>query len=558
MGLILKNGIVFDPKNGIRGEKMDLFIKDGKIVAEKDLGKKSDTIDLVGKVVFPGGVDIHAHIAGSKVNSGRLFRPEDSRMRTVPRTNVTRAGSGFSVPTTYLTGYTYSEMGYTTVIEPAVPPLKARHTHEEFHDIPMLDKTGLLLLGNNHQVIEYLKAGDLDRCREWVAWMLLATKCYGIKCVNPGGTASWAWGKNVEGLDDPCTYFEVTPREIIRGLVDINENLGLPHAVHLHCNNLGAPGNYTTAIETIDAVKDLKNKERSVLHLTHLQFNGYGGDSWKTFESKGVELAEKIDKTPNITVDTGNVCFEPTTTMTADGPFEFHLHRLSKQKWVNFDVELEAGTGIVPYEYKKNVSVNAVQWAVGLEMVLALKDLTKIHLTTDHPNGGPFTCYAEMIAWLMSKKARAETIATLHDAVKSRAAISDLDRELDLFDICLITRGTAQTLGLANKGHLGIGADADVAVYDIGVEEKDGAKIERAFRHCAYTIKGGELAVKDGKVVNSVTGKTLWIDTKPKVDAIEKDLRKRFEAYYSVSLDNYPVDMSYLGESEMVMKRCKK
>ena len=187
MGLILKNGIVFDPKNEIRGEKMDLFIKDGKMVSEKDLGKKAETIDLAGKVVFPGGVDIHAHVAGSKVNSGRLFRPEDSRMRTVPRTNVTRAGSGFSVPTTFLTGYTYSEMGYTTVIEPAVPPLKARHTHEEFHDIPMLDKTGLLLLGNNHQVIEYLKAGDLDRCKEWVAWMLLATKCYGIKCVYPGG-----------------------------------------------------------------------------------------------------------------------------------------------------------------------------------------------------------------------------------------------------------------------------------------------------------------------------------------------------------------------------------
>ena len=64
--------------------------------------------------------------------------------------------------------------------------------------------------------------------------------------------------------------------------------------------------------------------------------------------------------------------------------------------------------------------------------------------------------------------------------------------------------------------------------------------------------------VKDGKVVNAVTGRTLWIDTKPKVDVIEKDLRKRFESYYSVSLDNYPVDMSYLGESEMVMKRCIK
>ncbi|GAI39341.1 unnamed protein product, partial [marine sediment metagenome] len=93
--MIIKNGTVYDPMNGIDGEKKDLFIKEGKIVEEAD-GKE---IDASGLIVLPGGVEIHTHIAGSKVNLGRLFRPEDHRKDPVLRTGVTRGGVGYTVPT---------------------------------------------------------------------------------------------------------------------------------------------------------------------------------------------------------------------------------------------------------------------------------------------------------------------------------------------------------------------------------------------------------------------------------------------------------------------------
>jgi formylmethanofuran dehydrogenase subunit A len=63
----------------------------------------------------------------------------------------------------------------------------------------------------------------------------------------------------------------VTPRQIIRELTAAGNALGLPHPVHIHCNNLGMPGNWTTTLETMKALEGHRG------HLTHIQFHSYGG-----------------------------------------------------------------------------------------------------------------------------------------------------------------------------------------------------------------------------------------------------------------------------------------
>ena len=70
------NGVaVMTIKKGGWSPKKDIFIKDG-IIVDKVNGE-AKVIDASGKIVMPGGVDIHAHIAGAKVNTGRALRPED-------------------------------------------------------------------------------------------------------------------------------------------------------------------------------------------------------------------------------------------------------------------------------------------------------------------------------------------------------------------------------------------------------------------------------------------------------------------------------------------------
>ena len=59
-------------------------------------------------------------------------------------------------------------MGWTTVNEAAVPILSAKHTHEEMHDIPIVDKSTLLLMANNELMIDLLEAGEFERAKHLV------------------------------------------------------------------------------------------------------------------------------------------------------------------------------------------------------------------------------------------------------------------------------------------------------------------------------------------------------------------------------------------------------
>ena len=61
-------------------------------------------------------------------------------------------------------------MGYTTVFDAAIPPLAARHAHEEFGDTPIIDKGFFLLFGNNHYVLNQIAANDFrGEARTWEA-----------------------------------------------------------------------------------------------------------------------------------------------------------------------------------------------------------------------------------------------------------------------------------------------------------------------------------------------------------------------------------------------------
>src|SRR4030066_1211226 len=462
--MLIKNGFRFHPINGINGEKMDIAIKNGKLV-EKVQCHRGKVIDATGLTVMPGAVDIHTHIAGAEVNTGRMIRPEDHIKDVVSKTAITRSGTGYSIPSTFVTGYRYSRMGYTTIMNPSMPPLEAKHTHEEPNDTPLLDKASYPLLGDWWFVLEYLQKGDLEECAKYVAWMMATSKGYAIKIVNPGGLEAWGFGRNVHSIDDQIPGYCLTPRELVRGLVKVNKMLNLPHTIHLHTNNLGLPGNYVTTLDTMKALEDLSTDGKPVAHITHIQFSSFKGDSWGTMCSASEEISSYMNNHNHRPIDMGQLIFTDTTTMTADGPFEYTLYELSGHKWVKSDVETETSGGIIPFHYKRNNAVNATQWSIALELALLVDDPWKMFMTTDHPNGGPFFAYPKIIALLISKKARMATLNKCHKKAQKKSLLPSINRELSLYDLAIVTRaGQAKALGLKNKGHLGVGADADVAI----------------------------------------------------------------------------------------------
>jgi formylmethanofuran dehydrogenase subunit A len=567
--ILIKNGFVYDPLNGIKGDKLDIGIKDGIIVDPSEVPDDAEVIDASDKIVMPGGVDIHSHISGAKVNMGRLLRPEDHVKDQVARTSATRSGTGYSVPSTFITGYRYAQMGYTTVIEPAMPPIMARHTHEEFHDIPIIDKAAFPLFDNNWFVMELIKDGDMDGLAAYVKWLLKTTKGYAVKIVNPGGAEMWSWGKSEFGhLDDKVLYFDVSPREIITSLCKVNEKLHLPHTIHVHGNSLGHPGNFEIMKETFESVRDIEptNGRKTVMHVTHCQFNSYAGTGWNDFASGAEPIAEYLNEHDNISIDVGQVILgENTTTMTADSPWEHALYQIGGQsawgvkpgvKWVNYHAETECGAGIVPYVFDPKVGVNAIQWAIGLELFLTIKNPFQVFLTTDHPNAGPFTRYPEVIALLMDKSYRDAQLASVNKGATEKTKLGELDRTYDLSEIATITRaGTAKCLGMSNKGHLGVGAEGSVAIYDLKQEGNEAKDIIKAFRGTAYTIKEGKIVVKDGKVVESVDGSTLWTDIEtqlPKYNELVEKVKQEWQGRYTVSYNNYPVFDSYVPKQKVI------
>ena len=527
--LRITGGKVYDPANHLDGVVRDVHVAGGRIVSAVEGGR---TIDASGMVVLPGGVDAHTHVAGAALNFARAMTPELQR-QGLPflHTPERRMGLGGLTPTTFATGYLYAGMGYTTVTEAAVPVLSAKHTHEELRDTPLLDKACLLLMANNEILMDLLEVGETERAGHLVAWLIWAAKTYGIKAVNPGGVAAWKWGKNVKGLFDPVEgYRNVTPARIISALAEIIDGLGLPHPLHLHANHLGMPGNAATTIETMKVLDGRR------AHLAHLQFHAYGGDDWPTMRSEAARVAEYFNAHPGFTTDAGAVLFGNAMTITADGPWQHLLHELTGRKWGNIDVENETGCGIVPYVYKRSSLVNAVQWAAGLELLLLITDPWRIFLTTDHPNGAGFWRYPELVQLLMDRDYRRERVKALPAKAQKRIVLAELDREYTLSEIVTVTSaGPARALGLPRKGHLGVGADADVAIYD---ERPGGAGL---FKSPRYVIKGGEIVVEEGQIRAVAEGREFVV--RPAFDpGIEDYLRPLFQQLYTMSFDNYPVE----------------
>jgi len=134
----------------------------------------------------------------------------------------------------------------------------------------------------------------------------------------------------------------------------------------------------------------------------------------------------------------------------------------------------------------------------------------------------------------------------IHHRARKGSPLPELDREYSLYEIAIISRaGTARALGLRNKGHLGVGADADVTLYR-KLDDK-----EAMFARPYLVLKDGQVVVRDGHVVREHQGRTLYV-APPYDPRIEKDLRAHFEECYTISFDNYPVAPEYLSRSEVI------
>ncbi|MBT3815570.1 MAG: formylmethanofuran dehydrogenase subunit A, partial [Methylococcales bacterium] len=416
--------------------------------------------------------------------------------------------------------------------------VNARQAHMEMGDIPILDKGGYVLMGSDDYFLQMMAAKkDQQAINDYVAWTLHAAKGIGVKVVNPGGINAFKFNQRQLDLDENNQFYNVTPRDILSVLATAVKELGISHPLHVHGCNLGVPGNKDTTLSTIEGVGGLP------MHLTHIQFHSYGVEGDFKFSSGAAEIAEAINKNKNITVDVGQVMFGQTVTASGDSMKQHANHKhASPNKWVCMDIECDAGCGLVPFKYRDQNFVNALQWAIGLETFLLVEDPWRIFLTTDHPNGAPFTSYPHLIRLLMDRSFRNDMLKTIHPEAQKMTTLGTIDREYSLQEIAIMTRaGAAKLVGLENRGHLGVGAWADITVYAADDNR------EKMFQTPDYVFKDGELVVRDGEIVHIKWGTTHIVT--PEFDrGIEKDLAKYFNRHMTMKLGNFKISNDEITE----------
>ncbi|MDQ2705123.1 MAG: formylmethanofuran dehydrogenase subunit A, partial [Pseudomonadota bacterium] len=360
----IKGGEIVDPAGGRIG-KGDLWIRDEEIVEAPRGGRADRTFDASGCIVMAGAIDIHSHIGGGNVNTARLLLPEEHKAHQARPAATPLSNAGWS---TFETGCLYAKMGFTTVVEPAMSPNAALHTHLELADIPIIDKATLAILGNDDFLLSMIRDDASPRMIEdYVAWTVASTRALGVKVINAGAAAAFKENVRTFSLDDVVPSYGVSSRKIVKTLQAAVDRLGIPHPLHVHCNNLGAPGSADTAAATIAAAEGVP------LHLAHLQFYGYGTEGKRKFSSAAARLAELVNASPEVTIDIGQVMFGQTVTISSDVMRQFSARGTAHpKKFVIHDGDGNGG-GIVPYRYRPDY-YGTVQWAAGLELFLLITD----------------------------------------------------------------------------------------------------------------------------------------------------------------------------------------
>ncbi len=185
-----------------------------------------------------------------------------------------------------------------------------------------------------------------------------------------------------------------------------------------------------------------------------------------------------------------------------------------------------------------------------------MNDPWRVFLTTDHPNGAPFTSYPHLIRLLMDRTFRNERLGLLNPDAQRMTTVGSIDREYSLYEIAIMTRAApAKLLGITDTGHLAPGAVADITVY------RDDADRERMFSAPEYVFKDGEVVVRDGKVVKVTWGR--YHTVQPEYDhGIERRLREHFDRYQTIRADHMrisPDEMHAFGHgAEIVTHPCRR
>ncbi|MHA1688754.1 MAG: amidohydrolase family protein [Promethearchaeota archaeon] len=539
--LEIKNGLVFDPMNNINGEIKDILIENGKIVEKFSSETDVKILNAKGKTVIPSAVEIHCHVAAQQTNWARLLGSKHQQFMTY-----------WQGLTLQKIAHDYIKHGYTFILEANVFPSLAKHALFNFQNIPVLDKAFLLNVSNLWALeLEYQK-GKIEEMAAFLSNLLKRTHGFGLKAYNPFENENWNYNYLREDLLKPGRLYNFCPMDVYLNLLQANERLNLPHSLHVHVEGYETPKgreNLNVLIDNVESLalegkKDGTNRfnRNQLLHLAHGSLYNVDGDN--------SNLIDTLNKSQDIDLDLGMVGFDEINPLiTSDRRLINLIEKENQVPVIKSAVEDEGDQFCALRILSKTSELHSIFLMNALDLALNIQNKWQIQFSLNYPNHGDVNDIPTLIGLLMSAEKRKKFFETLHPIINEEKFRNTREKKLNFNEIIILTRASpARSLGIGKiKGNLGVGADGDVNILDIDINElnlpKDIDILEKVLSNVHQVIKAGIIVKEQDNFNLSHHGNIFHAhgDTKEFKDPellmkAKKDHYKKFSSIFYESL----------------------
>jgi len=543
--LLVKNGFVFDPFNKIEGETKDILIEDGKVIDKFASNSDVQEIDAKGKIVVPAAVEIHSHIASQQLNWVRLLGLNNIDFRNY--------WHGLTLNTI---AKNYISNGYTFILEANVFPSLTKQTIYDLKRLPVLDKAFLLNASNLWALELEFQKKMVEEGAFFLSNLLEKVKGFGLKAYNPFEAEYWNWKVVRNSLSEKGRLFNFTPMEVYENLAKYVEYLGLPHSIHAHIEGYETNFSMNNVLLTLNHIKSLnlkaspKNdftiKRSQIFHLAHA--------SSYNIEGNNSELIKFYKENPDFDMDLGFIGFnEINPLITSDRHLINKLiHSTESAKIFRSSVESEGDSFAALRSFSKKNKDDCIMWANAIDLALNISPW-QLQFSFNYPNYADVKNVPEIATWLISHEVREHFMKDMDYGFLNDNSLSNNTKTLTFNDFVILTRTSpAKSLGIGNiKGNLGLGADGDLNILNLNLNNTDISKnyenFKSALSNMEYVIKAGEIIKHHEKINLNSSGKILCASGRLEKEITKSILAKKeafYQKYYSNFYDSYNITVN--------------
>ncbi|MHA1727837.1 MAG: amidohydrolase family protein [Promethearchaeota archaeon] len=535
--IIIKNANIFDYKNGIKGDKKDILISDGKITEKLKDDSSATQIDGTNHIAFPGAIDLRTHFFAYETNYIRA-KALDEDLIPIPPFKTLQEQS--------------LRHGFTFLCEFDVPMTQSKLTLQNMKNSPLLDHAMIMDFGSNWTFFpDFQVGGRAANIAAMFSKLLEDLKGYGTSINCPYHPQFWNLSEPIPGNAEEIPLFHFKIKDVFGDFVTATETNEFRAINFLSPYNIENPLQEHNHLELLQGILDLNLEKKSPHRNSYIHLCSAN----QFFTEKIDSLIELYNNNESFEMDiTPLIPGQNRALITRDKNLAIRESKKSKIPFSTVDLEFDTEYYITTRKSDSSDEFTIKLWNNWLELVLKLKKKEKmgrIMLASNAPYNMCISDWPKIYSYLLNSDFRNQYIDSFTSDLRDTVDVRDIDKNLDLFDLSgLISSNPAKSLGLGDrKGHIGVNADADVVLFNADPEiihsaGKNGSdEILKGFSNASIIIKSGIL-IKNGEKISDVysgknyPGKIFW-DKGNCDDSFLKKVIQSKESFYDKHFSMY-------------------